>query len=230
MAADQRSGRQFAAVFQSAQDDREIVVGQIFDEIVVHLDHGRVHAGAEALDLRAGEQPILAGLAGPDPDFVADGAEHVANAAQHARRRAAHLEMVPADRGQVDHRVEGRDLHHADFRHAQPPGDMFDGGLGQPAAVLALGHIEQRQHRARLPAFRIAGDRLFRRPAVLAIEGKAGRLVDRRAGRGPAHRSTSPNTISMEPTTAQTSASMWPRDMKSVAWRWAKPGARILQR
>ena len=230
MAADQRSGRQVAAVLQSAQYAREIAVGQILDEIVVHLNHGRVHAGAEALDLRAGEQPVFAGLAGPDPDFVADGAEHLPNTAQHARRRAAHLEMVPADRGQIDHRVEGRDLHHADLRHAQPPGDMFDRGLGHPAAMLALRQIEQGQHRARLPAFRIAGDRLCRRPAVLAIEGKAVRLVDRRAGRRPAHRSTSPNTISMEPITAQTSASMWPRDMKSVAWRWAKPGARILQR
>src|SRR5580704_17447834 len=42
------------------------------------------------------------------------------------------------------------------------------------------------------------------------------------------HRSTSPNTISSEPSTAETSASMWPRHMKSIACRWAKPGARIL--
>ena len=50
-----------------------------------------------------------------------------------------------------------------------------------------------------------------------------------RAQRRP-HRSTSPNTISSEPRIAETSASMWPRHMKSIAWRWAKPGARILQR
>src|SRR5215472_7764576 len=42
------------------------------------------------------------------------------------------------------------------------------------------------------------------------------------------HRSTSPNTMSMEPRTAETSASMWPRQRKSIAARWAKPGARIL--
>ena len=44
------------------------------------------------------------------------------------------------------------------------------------------------------------------------------------------HRSTSPNTMSREPRTAETSASMWPRQMWSMAWRWAKPGALILQR
>src|SRR5262249_32898135 len=42
------------------------------------------------------------------------------------------------------------------------------------------------------------------------------------------HRSTSPNTISSEPRMADTSASMWPLQMKSMAWRCAKPGARIL--
>ena len=33
------------------------------------------------------------------------------------------------------------------------------------------------------------------------------------------HRSTSPNTISSEPKTAETSASMWPRQMWSIACR-----------
>ena len=106
---------------------------------------------------------------------------------------------------------------------------MLDRGPGHPAAMLALRQVEQRQDGARLPAFRIAGDSLLRRAAVLAVEREAVRLVDSHLNR-PAHRSTSPNTTSIEPTMAQTSASMWPFDMKSVAWRWAKPGARILQR
>src|SRR5262245_8523151 len=42
------------------------------------------------------------------------------------------------------------------------------------------------------------------------------------------HRSTSPNTISSEPSTADTSASMCPRQRKSIACRCAKPGALIL--
>src|ERR1700741_2585066 len=44
------------------------------------------------------------------------------------------------------------------------------------------------------------------------------------------HRSISPKTISSEPRTADTSASMWPRVMKSIAARCGYDGARILQR
>src|SRR5439155_7064718 len=47
-------------------------------------------------------------------------------------------------------------------------------------------------------------------------------------GRLRHHRSTSPNTMSSEPKMAETSASRWPRQMKSIACRCAKPGARIL--
>ena len=43
-----------------------------------------------------------------------------------------------------------------------------------------------------------------------------------------AHRSTSPNTMSIEPRMADTSASMWPRVRKSIACKWANDGARIL--
>src|SRR3712207_8695232 len=39
-------------------------------------------------------------------------------------------------------------------------------------------------------------------------------------------RSTVPKTMSSEPRIADTSASMWPRVMKSMAERWAKQGAR----
>src|SRR5262249_23216431 len=44
------------------------------------------------------------------------------------------------------------------------------------------------------------------------------------------YRSISPNTMSMEPRMADTSASMWPLLRKSMAARCGKPGARILQR
>ena len=44
------------------------------------------------------------------------------------------------------------------------------------------------------------------------------------------HRSISPNTTSSVPMMAETSASMWPLDIKSNPCRCAKPGARTLQR
>src|SRR5690606_18746816 len=45
-----------------------------------------------------------------------------------------------------------------------------------------------------------------------------------------AQRSTAPNTMSMEPRMAETSASMWPRFSQSMACRCLNPGAAILQR
>src|SRR5258707_14910780 len=57
---------------------------------------------------------------------------------------------------------------------------------------------------------------------------KLGHLHPLLGQRGHTHRSTSPNTMSSEPRIAEMSASRWPRLRKSMAWRWAKPGARIL--
>ena len=37
---------------------------------------------------------------------------------------------------QLEHRIEGRDLEHADVGHAQHVGDGADGGLGAPALLL----------------------------------------------------------------------------------------------
>ena len=55
-----------------------------------------------------------------------------------ARRRAAHLHVdILPDRLQIEHRVEGRDLEHADVRHAEHFGDVLDRGFRQPAAVPA---------------------------------------------------------------------------------------------
>src|SRR5581483_353294 len=92
--------------------------------------------------------------------------------------------------------------------------------------------LDQEQARARR-----GRDRACEGEAVLEQRGNA-RLLGECARRNSAererddeahdHRSTSPNTISSEPRIADTSASMWPRHMKSIACRCAKPGARIL--
>src|ERR1700742_1705419 len=63
-------------------------------------------------------------------------------------------------------------------------------------------------------------------PQVSPFKGSRGAIkLDRRLRH---HRSTSPNTMSSEPRMAETSASRWPLQMKSIACRCAKPGARIL--
>ncbi len=97
-------------------------------------------------------------------------------AAQPAGRRAAQLHMEFADRREIEHRVEGRDLEHADIRHAEQLGDMLDRLLRQPAAGLLLRAPQQRDHRRLLAAFRIFRDLLLRPGEILRREGEVLRL------------------------------------------------------
>src|SRR5262249_2561556 len=116
----------------------------------------------------------------------------------------------------------------ADVRHAEEVADMADRRFRQPAAMLFLCAPEQRNDRRLLAAFRIFGDFLFRPGEIRLVKGEILRLHFRGCKATNTHRSTSPNTISIEPRMADTSASMWPRQRKSMACRCAKPGARIL--
>src|SRR5205823_4161768 len=144
-------------------------------------------------------------------------------AAQPAWRRAAHLHMrSSADRREQEHCVKGRDFEHADARHIEEVGDMLDRLLRQPAARLLLRAPEQRDHRRLLPALRIFGELLLGPHAVFRREGEFLRLKMRFGEAADAHRSTSPNTMSRLPSIAETSASIWPRQMKSIACRCAK--------
>src|ERR1051325_1980505 len=162
-------------------------------------------------------------------DAAAADPEQLVRAAQHAWRGAAHLHVrLLADRREQKHGVEGRDLEHADVGHAEQVGDVLDRLLRGPAARLLLRAPEQRDHRRLLAAFRILGDLLFRPGEVGLGEGEFLRLQLSRRETSYAHRSTSPNTMSIEPMMAETSASMWPRQSHSIAERCAKPGARIL--
>src|SRR5512136_305677 len=114
------------------------------------------------------------------------------------------------------------------MRHAEKVGDMTNRRFRQPAAMLLLRAPQQRDNRRLLPPFRIFGNFLLRPGKVILAEGKLLRLDFRRRQAANTHRSTSPNTISIDPRIAETSASMWPRQRKSIACRCAKPGARIL--
>ena len=59
-------------------------------EVVVHLDHRRVHARAEALDLGEREQPVRARLASLDAQVRLDRVPaHTTQGAEAARTRSA---------------------------------------------------------------------------------------------------------------------------------------------
>jgi hypothetical protein len=78
----------------------------LIDILVVDLDHGCVHTCAEALDLRHGEQAVLAGAVHLDPSVVLDGLDYVSGAPELARSGPAHLQVVLPDAGPIEHRVE----------------------------------------------------------------------------------------------------------------------------
>src|SRR5262249_27751621 len=151
-------------------------------------------------------------------------------AAQPARGCRTGLQQITPDGAQIEHRVEGRDLADADRRHLEDLCDMIHRRPGQPSAALLLGNPQQRQNRACLTAGGICGDGCFSPLQIFWRELEVFGLLDpNRCNRG-VHRSISPKTISIEPMIATESASMWPRHMKSVACKNAKPGDLILQR
>src|SRR5438876_10554109 len=190
--------------------------------------------------------------------FVVDPAlahlDDIIGAAQPARRGAADLNVgLLADRLQLKHRVEGRDFQHADVGHAKQIGDGTDCGFRDPSIMLFLDAPQDRYRRRSLAAgwklrdLSFRPSESFRREREVrglyflrceAADGHGGSASHcmRRAADGPVkldgrqcdHRSTSPNTISSEPRMAETSASKWSLQMKSIACRCAKPGARIL--
>ena len=203
---------------------------QVFVEIVVDLEDRRVDAGAETFDLDQRELAVRGAFATADAELLLAGSDDVVRAAQPARRRRTGLQKPAPDRPQIEHRVEGRDLVDADRRHVEHLADVIHRRLGQPVAALALRQVEQGQHSAGLPPRRVFSNVVLRLFEVLGGERETRRLLERWSVDVKAHRSISPKTMSIEPTTATRSASMWPLHMNSVACRKAKPGARILQR
>src|SRR6188474_605370 len=222
-----RTRLHFLACGEIVENLVETVRRQILVVVVIDLRHRRVHAGTQAFDFDPGEFAVLGNLALIADPLAADLLE-VVGTPQAARRRTAKLHVEFADRPQIEHRVEGRHLECADMRHGDKFGDMTDCSFRQPAAGLLLRTPEQRNDCRLLPALRIFGDLFLRPGKVVLAEGEILRLQFGRSETPDAHRSTSPNTMSIEPRMAETSASMWPRVRKSIACRCAKPGARIL--
>ena len=115
-----RAGLGRLAALESVEQRLENLRRQVLVGVLRHLDHRRVHAGAEALDLLPGEIAVGGDVMLIVMDALAADVDQVARAAQHAGRRAADLDVrLRADRLEMEHRVEGRDLEHADLRHAE---------------------------------------------------------------------------------------------------------------
>lgn len=123
--------------------------------MVVDLNHGRVDARAETLDLHEMEEAVRRARSNRDPEVFLDGVQNVVAATQHARRRTANLHVVAADFLAVEHGIEARDLVDADRRHFEDAGDLVHRGERQPAVALALGKVEESDHGRSLVVLRV---------------------------------------------------------------------------
>src|SRR4051812_17023716 len=190
--------------------DRGHVLG--LDELpvaVVDRDHRRVAAAAEALDRAERDLAVLGGLARRDPELGLEGVDHLLRARERAREVGADLDRVPADGRQVEHVVEGRDCLAIRGGRAERVADLLERLGRQPAAVLFLREAQRRQDR---------------RARVGILRGDLANLA------GKAHRSTSPMTVSSEPTIAIRSATSASDMQVAVASSATKLGARNLTR
>ncbi len=154
---------------------------------------------------------------------------------EQAGDAVAHTDLVPPHGLQVEHRVEARHLVDGDGWHVEIRRQVVKLLLGQPAPVGVLQDVQRRDHRRLTPLRGILGTPSLDLGADLRRE--EGVWVHRlRSGCGHGRiseghqRSISPNTMSMVPMIATTSASMWPRAISSMAARCTKPGARTLSR
>jgi hypothetical protein len=92
LAIDLRARLRRLAAGERVEHRRHALERQILEIVVVDLDHRRVRAGAEALDLAQREETFVGDLALLQPLLVAGG-EHVVRALEHARRGPADLHV-----------------------------------------------------------------------------------------------------------------------------------------
>ena len=107
-------------------------------KIVINLNHGRVHTGAQTLDLAQCEQIILGGLAHVYAQLFLDGLEYAIAVTKPTRCRGAYLNMIFAYRVAYEHGVEGGHFVHAHIRHLEDFGDLVHGRKREPTFFFGL--------------------------------------------------------------------------------------------
>src|SRR5512133_239653 len=189
----------------------DVVRFHVLAVAVVDGDDGRVAAAAEALGRAQGDLAVLGRLAGRDAQLRLERVDHLLRADERAGEVGADLDRVPPDGGKVEHVVEGRDRLAVPGRQAERGADLLERLGRQPAAVRLLGDPQRRQNR------RARFRELLPQLANLRRQFRA-------------HRSTSPMSVSSEPTIAIRSATSASDMQVAVASSATKLGARNLTR
>src|SRR5215211_142807 len=174
-------------------------------------DHDRrVAAAAGALDEPERHLAVIRGLAGWDPELLFEGVDDVLRPNEGAGEVGAHLDDVPSDRLEVVHVVEGGDRLDLGRREVHRVGDLAQRLRREPTSMAFLREA-QRAHDGRAP---------LRIPLPQPVD-----LRDE-----VAHLSTSPMTVSNEPTIAIRSATSASRMHVAVASSATNDGARNFTR
>src|SRR4051812_39481557 len=159
---------------------------------VVDRDHRRPAAAADALDRAQRELAVCGGLARRDAELALEGVEHRLRAPQPAADVRADLDELSPGGRQVEHVVEGRDRFDVRGGQVERVAHFGKSLRWQPAAMVFLSEPECGKY---------SGPRLW----VLGCDGLDLSPEIRRIF-GDRHRSTSPMTVSSEPTIAIRSA------------------------
>ena len=221
-----RPGRRPLAAHQGLEHGLGPGIVDVLVEVVVDPQHRRVGAGAQALELAQEEAAVRRRLADADAE-------------RRPCRRAPRRPSRTASRAWSCRPGPGcaRPAPCCTCRRSWRPRRPGSAGCRgtrrrspgrprQPAAMLRLRQMQQRQHGA-LPA-RPPDSGPGSACASAWFSGVNAKLVDVGRHLAPdlglagrrAQRSISPNTMSIEPMIAGTSARVWPLLMKSSASRW----------
>ena len=192
----------------------DVVVGDLVEVAVVHLQAGRLGAGRDALDVLEGEGAVGGGAAGLDAEAVLEVVEQLLAADEHAGDVGAHVDEVVADGLALEHLVERAGAEHLGRRDADQLGDVLHGVVGD-VAVLLLRQVQERDQRRLGP--RVPSDDLGGNAEVRSREASH-------------QRSTSPMIGSTDEIAATASAIRPPRIMWGRVWRFTKLGPRMCMR
>merc|ERR1719220_2717800 len=140
---------------QVVKDLMSVGDGEVLVVIVVDLDHGRVDAGAEALDLADGEELVVGHAADADAKVFLAGRHDLVAASEPAGSCCANLNMVFANRVAHEHGVEGGHFVHSHAWHSDHLSHMVHGSDRQPAAYLPLSKVKQGDHCGSLVPVRV---------------------------------------------------------------------------
>src|SRR5438105_3910352 len=203
-------GRSSGIATQLLDDRADVRSLDALPVAVVDGDDRRPAAAAEALDRAQRHRPVLRRLARAHAELRLERLQHALRALEAAADVRADLDHVPPDGLQVVHVVEGRDRLAVRRGQAQGVPDLVEGLRRQPPRVALLREPERGHDR---------------RPRVGVLRRDLAHLLGERA-----HRSTSPMTVSREPTIAIMSAIRASDMHVAVASRATNEGARNLTR